>query len=508
VADGKAVTLSGNTIGGLDAGNYNLVQQTGATANITKANLAVTGISADNKVYNANTAATLSGAATVNAYTGDVVTVGGTASGVFADKNVADGKAVTLSGNTIGGLDAGNYNLVQQTGLTAGITARVLTALLTGEIRKIYDGNNEATLAASNYQLGNVATGESIGVNKTSGTYNSANVLGASTASTTLAAGDFVAGSGTVLSNYSLPVAARGSAGITARMLTAILTGEISKIYDGNDKVTLAGSNFQLGNFAGAESASVSKSTGTYNSANVVNASTVSTTLAAGDFVAGSDTSLSNYSLPVTVSGSAGITPKALTVDTIANNKVYDGNAIASLNGAGGGAVKIEGLVAGETLNLSGQFDNPNVGKGKTVTVAGVSTDSALASDYTVTQPVNLKADITAVLVAAGTINVVPVVPVVLRLSPQVKVIGSSNVADVSSLAGGTDMAGDSSVALIIGASRATVDNAAELSLNMEKASWSDKIIPSTMLGLSAILEIVGDGLQLNNPSITTENNK
>jgi hypothetical protein len=311
-----------------------------------------------------------------------------------------------------------------------------------------------------------------------------------------------------VLSNYSLPVAASGSAGITARMLTAILTGEISKIYDGNDKVTLAGSNFQLGNFAGAESASVSKSTGTYNSANVVNASTVSTTLAAGDFVAGSDTSLSNYSLPVTVSGSAGITPKALTVDTIANNKVYDGNAIASLNGAGGGAVKIEGLVAGETLNLSGQFDNPNVGKGKTVTVAGVSTDSALASDYTVTQPVNLKADITAVLVAAGTINVVPVVPVVLRLSPQVKVIGSSNVADVSSLAGGTDMAGDSSVALIIGASRATVDNAAELSLNMEKASWSDKIIPSTMLGLSAILEIVGDGLQLNNPSITTENNK
>jgi len=52
----------------------------------------------------------------------DVVTLGGTAVGTFADKNVGINKVVTVTGKTLTGTDAGNYNLVQQTGLSANIT--------------------------------------------------------------------------------------------------------------------------------------------------------------------------------------------------------------------------------------------------------------------------------------------------------------------------------------------------------------------------------------------------
>ena len=56
---------------------------------------------------------TLSGTATVAALGSDNVIVMGTGSGAFSDKNVGTGKAVTVSGYTLGGADAGNYTLVE-----------------------------------------------------------------------------------------------------------------------------------------------------------------------------------------------------------------------------------------------------------------------------------------------------------------------------------------------------------------------------------------------------------
>jgi hypothetical protein len=54
----------------------------------------------------------------------DVVTIGGIPAGAFADSNVGNSKVITVNGNTIvGGADAGNYNLVQQSGLRANIMA-------------------------------------------------------------------------------------------------------------------------------------------------------------------------------------------------------------------------------------------------------------------------------------------------------------------------------------------------------------------------------------------------
>ena len=83
-------------------------------------------MSAANKVYDATTAATLSGTAGVTALGNDVVTVNGTGSGAFTDKNVGIGKAVTVSGYTLSGGDAANYSVVQPSGVTANITAASL----------------------------------------------------------------------------------------------------------------------------------------------------------------------------------------------------------------------------------------------------------------------------------------------------------------------------------------------------------------------------------------------
>ncbi|MFX5595006.1 YDG domain-containing protein, partial [Acinetobacter baumannii] len=90
------------------AGNYNLVQPTGLSATISKANLTVSGLTANNKTYDGTTAATLSGTASVTALGSDTVSVTGTGTASFADKNVGTGKGVTVSGYTLAGTDAGN----------------------------------------------------------------------------------------------------------------------------------------------------------------------------------------------------------------------------------------------------------------------------------------------------------------------------------------------------------------------------------------------------------------
>ena len=57
VGTGKTVTVSGYTLSGADASNYTLVEPTGLTANITPASLAITGVTANNKVYDTTVAA-------------------------------------------------------------------------------------------------------------------------------------------------------------------------------------------------------------------------------------------------------------------------------------------------------------------------------------------------------------------------------------------------------------------------------------------------------------------
>src|SRR5207247_9529265 len=113
-----------------DPSYYVLASSTATTtANITAAALTVTSVTAGNKVYDGTTSATLNlgSAALVGVASGDTVTLNtASASGVFADKSVGNGKTVSVSGLTLGGTDAANYTLAQPT-TTANITAKGLT---------------------------------------------------------------------------------------------------------------------------------------------------------------------------------------------------------------------------------------------------------------------------------------------------------------------------------------------------------------------------------------------
>ncbi|MDO8954133.1 MAG: YDG domain-containing protein, partial [Gammaproteobacteria bacterium] len=154
VGTGKLVTadLSGLSLTGSGASNYTISGvTTPLTANITAANLTISGIAASNKVYDASTAATLTNAGSLSGVLGsDTVSLDvSSVTATFADKNVGTGKTVTASDYALTGADAGNYiiNSGANTGTTtANITAANLTIAGIIASNKVYDTTTGAIL--------------------------------------------------------------------------------------------------------------------------------------------------------------------------------------------------------------------------------------------------------------------------------------------------------------------------------------------------------------------------
>jgi phosphotransferase system IIA component len=142
VGTAKPVTVTGFALAGADIGNYTLSQPAGLAADITQAVLTVTGLGAQNKVYDGTTAATLTGTAGLAGVFGsDDVSLSGTASGAFADANVGTGKTVTISGLSLTGGDAGNYSLTAPTAV-ADITGAGTTTALVSSVNPSAPGSN------------------------------------------------------------------------------------------------------------------------------------------------------------------------------------------------------------------------------------------------------------------------------------------------------------------------------------------------------------------------------
>lgn len=166
VGTGIVVTITGLLLSGTDAGNYVLAVPT-ATANITVAMLTVTGITADDKVYDAMTDAKIdtSGAALMGVIPGDSVTLNTSgAAGTFASPNVGTGVTVTISGLFLTGADAGNCMLVPTT-TKANITPVTLTVTGITADDKTYDGTTAATLNTNDAMLMGVVPGDDIVLN-------------------------------------------------------------------------------------------------------------------------------------------------------------------------------------------------------------------------------------------------------------------------------------------------------------------------------------------------------
>ncbi len=134
------VRLSATTPVGNYSGNI-VLSSTGAAninvptvlSTVTAKALTISGITANNKVFDGNTTATLSGTPSLVGVNGsDNVLLGGTPVATFASSAAGNNIAVTVTGYTISGTAASNYTLTQPTGLTANITSATIT--LTGTL--------------------------------------------------------------------------------------------------------------------------------------------------------------------------------------------------------------------------------------------------------------------------------------------------------------------------------------------------------------------------------------
>jgi filamentous hemagglutinin family protein len=232
----KAVSLSSLNLGGTDAGNYDVSFVASSTANIAQRALQVSanGVS---KVYDGSLAAGVTYGD--NRLAGDQLLVGGTAS--FADKNVGNGKAVSVSGIFLAGADAGNYALSNSTAnTTASITPKALAAVANGGVDKVYDGSTSADVAAGQVGLTGFVAGEGASVGALQGLYNSANVVGAGSVKASLDVAAVAANAGTALSNYVLPADVVLVGSIAARQLTIDGVSVASKTYDGSSNASLS----------------------------------------------------------------------------------------------------------------------------------------------------------------------------------------------------------------------------------------------------------------------------
>jgi filamentous hemagglutinin family protein len=391
VGTDKAVTVTGFTLGGADAGNYTLVEPTGLTANISPANLFISGLTANNKVYDTTVAATLSGTATVSALGSDRVTLSGTGSGAFSDKNVGAGKLVTVSGYTLAGADAGNYTLVEPTGLTASLSPAALAITGLAANNKVYDTTVAASLSGT-AMVAALGSDNVFVVGSGSGSFSDKNVGN----NKAVAISGFSLG-GIDAGNYTLVEPAGLAANVTPASLVLTGISANNKVYDTTVAVTLSGTAGVTA-LAGDSVTVSGVGSGVFSDKNAGTDKVVTVT---GYTLSGLDAG--NYTLVEPAGLTANISPANLLISGLtANNKVYDTTVAATLSGTA--AVSALGS---DRVTLSGTgsgvFSDKNVGTGKTVTISGYALDGVDAGNYNLVEPTGVLANITpASLVIAG----------------------------------------------------------------------------------------------------------
>jgi hypothetical protein len=372
VGNGKSVTVSGLGLGGTAAANYALASTAvSTTANITPASLGVTGVVANNKVYDGTTGATLGGTPAVSGlFSGDSVTLGGSPLASFANKTVGNNKTVTVNGYAVSGPDSGNYTLAQPTGLSANITVAGLTISGITANDRVYDGTTSVTLNTGGATLAGVFGNDSVSLNTASAT--------GSFVSKTVGTGKTVNVSGLTLggadsANYTLAQPTT-TANITPAALSVSGVTASNKIYDGSTAATLNTAGAALVGVQGSDSVTLN-SAGAAGSFATKNVGTAKTVTVVGLTVSGTDAANYNLSQPTT---SANVTPAPLTVTAAAADKVYDGTSTAS-------ATLSDNRVGGDSFSLSytaAAFTDKHVGNGKTVNVTGIAVTGADAANY------------------------------------------------------------------------------------------------------------------------------
>ncbi|SOC78729.1 Por secretion system C-terminal sorting domain-containing protein [Salinimicrobium sediminis] len=378
VATGKDVNFSNISIsGGADQNNYSLAAISGnTTADITA--LAITGnFTANDKVYDGDAVAEVVDQTLNGAVVGDDVSLTG-GSAAFADKNVGVDKVVTASDMFLDGDDAGNYSLTSIETTTADIIALAITGNFTAN-DKVYDG--DAVAEVVDQTLNGAVVGDDVSLSRGSAAFVDKNV----------GVDKVVIASGMVLSgddadNYSLTSVGTTTADITALAITGNFTAN-DKVYDGDAVAEVVDQT--LNGAVGGDDVSLTGGSAAFADKNVGVDKVVT---ASGMVLSGDDAG--NYSLTSVGTTTADITALAITGNFTANDKVYDGYAVAEVVDQ-----TLNGAVVGDDVSLTGgsaAFADKNVGVGKVVTASGMVLSGDDAGNYNLTSVGTTTADITA----------------------------------------------------------------------------------------------------------------
>ena len=326
------------------------------TATIAKKDITISGITAQDKVFDRTTVATLAYDDVVYSgiVDGDVLTV--TAKGTFDDANVGTGKNVTISELTLGGMSIANYQLAekgQQTTATATITPRSIEGAVLSDI------------AAQSYTGEPLTPGVSVTLEGTTLTADTdyrieyINNVNVGDATVTV----------TGIGNYQGSVQA--SFAIVPAMAQVVTAPEgRTLIYNGAEQELVIAGEADGGTLV------YSLDGTTYAAAlplgKMVNSYTISYKVQ-GD-------ANHNDTEPVTIEST--INKAAITISGItAQDKVYDGTTAATLVYD---QVVYGGIVDGDVLTITakGTFDDANVGTGKNVTITELTLGGMSIANY------------------------------------------------------------------------------------------------------------------------------
>ncbi|WP_298222611.1 YDG domain-containing protein, partial [Flavobacterium sp.] len=337
------------------APNANIV--TSASGNtVTPLGLTITGLSAQDKIFDGSTSATLTGTAILNGVLfSDDVTLGGSPSATFSSAAVGTWP-VTVTGYTISGTKAANYSLAQPTVANATINPsslidQVITFPALSSVP--YGTTSVSLLATSDNPGGNPIVYTSSNTNVATISGSTAVIVGAGTTTITASqAGDATHNPATnqtqSLTVTPLPISVTGISALDKPYdgtTTATLTGTavLSPAPINSDDVTISGT--PVANFATA------------------NVGTQAVTVT-GYTISG--TKAGNYSFTQPVIANATINQLTQTITTF--------NTIPSLNTLTG-AITLNGI-ASSTLPVTFESSDTNVAtiSGNTLTVVGAGT--------------------------------------------------------------------------------------------------------------------------------------
>lgn len=381
---GSTATIVGAgevTITASQQGNaeYEAAIDVNQTLTILPKTLSVSGLTANDKVYDGTTVANVSGGTLSGIINSDDVSFTTTAS--FSDANAAANKSVSVN-YSLNGQHASNYWLQNNT-MTASITPKEVSIIGISIDNKPYDGTNSATISGI-ANLSELITNDlftvTIAGNPTA-TFNDAS-LGMNKPIT-------VVGyelQGMQAGNYSLLQPSTLTANIVAKTIT--ISGLIinDKVYDRSLTATISGIPILNGIIA-SELSSVELTGTLVATFDTFNVGTNKTVTITGGVLSG--VASGNYTIaPLT--STASITKKPLTIaNAIANDKAYDGNTTASITGV------LEGVIAPDVvnLNLTGTYNDAAIGTNKPVTSTSTIVGTN-ASNYILVQPTGLNSSI------------------------------------------------------------------------------------------------------------------